>query len=143
MGKALSLDLRRRTVDAYKRGEGTQVEVAARFGIGEATLRRWLRRDEAGRLAFDESYRHGPERIIEVANMTVLEELLAASPDATNGELAALMAARTGLSASASTISRAIAILGWTRKKSASSPAKPTPRVSAIFVTVGSRGSRK
>ena len=37
----------------------------------------------------------------------------------------------------------AIAILGWSRKKSASSPEKPMPRVSAIFVSTGSRGSRK
>lgn len=143
MGKALSLDLRRRSVDAYNRGEGTQVAIAMRFGVGEATLRRWLRRDEEGRLAFDDSYHHGPERTIEVASMAVLEELLRETPDATNSELAALMATRTGLTVSASTISRAIAILGWSRKKSASSPAKPMPRVSAIFVSTGSRGSRR
>lgn len=143
MGKALSLDLRHRAVDAYKRGEGTQVAVAARFGIGEATLRRWLRRNEAGQLAFDDSYHHGPERTIEVANMAVLEELLGATPDATNAELATGMADRTGLTVSASTISRAIAILGWTRKKSALSLAKPIPRVSAIFVNTGGRGSRR
>lgn len=142
MGKALSLDLRVRAVAAYKRGEGTQVDVAARFGIGEATLRRWLRRDEAGGLEFDDSYHHGPTRKIEVANMAVLEELVAAHADATNLELAELMEARTGLAVSASTISRAIALLGWTRKKSASSPAKPMPRVSAIFVRAGLPGSR-
>lgn len=142
MGKALSLDLRERAVAAYKRGDGTQVEVAARFGIGEASLRRWLRREEAGGLAFDGSYHHGPTRMIEVANMQVLEELVAANADATNLELAELMEARTGLSVSASTISRAMAILGWTRKKSASSPAKPMPRVSAIFVRAGLPGSR-
>ena len=143
MGKALSLDLRRRVVEAYQRGDGTQVEVAARFGIGEATLRRWLRRDEAGALAFDDSYHHGPTRKIEVANMAVLEELVEFHADATNAELAELMQARTGLEVSASTISRAMGLLGWTRKKSASSPAKLTPRISAIFVQAGPPGSRR
>jgi arginine repressor len=78
--------------------------------------------------------------MIEVANMAVLEDLLRLNSDATNTELAELMEARTGLAMSASTISRAIGLLGWTRKKSASSPAKPTPRVSAIFVRSGPRG---
>jgi transposase len=117
MGRALSLDLRQRAVQAYKRGEGTQFEVASRFEVGVATLLRWLRRDEAGSLAFDDSYHHGPTRMIEVANMAALEDLLRLNSDATNTELAELMETRTGLAISASTISRAIGFLGWTRKK--------------------------
>jgi len=77
-----------------------------------------------------------------MANLAVLEELLAANKDATNEELAELMAERTGITVSPSTISRSIALLGWTRKKSHSLPAKPTARVSAIFVRSGPRGRR-
>jgi transposase len=143
MGSPLSVDLRKRVVAAYKRGEGTQVEIAERFGVGEASVRRWVRRDrETGDVMPKTDFKHGPAPKIEMANMAVLEELLAANKDATNAELAELMEERTGISVSASTISRSIAILGWTRKKSASSPQKPIPRVSAIFVQSGPRGRR-
>lgn len=117
MRKALSLDLRERVVRAYRGGDRTQQEVADQFGIGTATLRRWLRREEAGKLAHDPNYSHGPRPMIEVANLAVLEELLAEQSDATNVELSARMAERTGLAVSPATISRAIAVLGWTRKK--------------------------
>lgn len=143
MGKALSMDLRERAVAAYRAGEGTQVEVAKRFGIGEASLRRWLRRDrETGSIAPITEYRHGPAPSFEGADMAILEELLASTPDVTNAELAEAMHARTGLLVSASTISRAIAVLGWTRKKSSSPLARPIPRVSAIFVRSGPPGRR-
>ncbi len=142
MSKPLSLDLRQRVVRAYLAGGRTQQEIADQFGVGTATLRRWLRRDERGKLAHDPDYPHGPKPIIEVANLAVLESLLAERSDATNVELAALMAERTGLAVSPSTISRAIAVLGWTRKKSASSPASATPRVSAIFMRSGGSGRR-
>lgn len=143
MGKPLSLDLRERVVAAYRQNTGTQQEVADRFGVGTATLRRWLRREEAGKLAYNPDYPHGPKPVIEVANMAVLERLLTARPDSTNAELADAMAEETGFAVSPSTISRAIAVLGWSRKKSASSPAKPTPRVSAIFVRSGPPGRRR
>lgn len=143
MGKALSVDLRERVLSAYHRGEGTQLEIATRFGVGEASVRRWLRRErETGNVEPRTDYRHGPAPKFEMASMAVLEELLTQNRDATNEELATLMAERTGIYVSASTISRAIAILGWTRKKSASSPPKPTPRVSAIFVQNGPSGRR-
>lgn len=144
MGRALSVDLRERVVAAYKRGEGTQVEIAQRFGIGEASVRRWVRRDrETGNVAPKTDFRHGPAPKIEMANLAVLEELLGSNKDATNAELAELMEERTGIAVSDSTISRSIAILGWTRKKSASSLPKPTARVSAIFVRSGPPGRRR
>ena len=141
MGNALSMDLRQRVLDAYQRGEGTQLEIATRFEVGEASLRRWLRRErETGSPAPITEYRHGPAPKIDVVNIQALEEILTTNRDATNEELAELLGERTGLVVSASSISRAVAVLGWTRKKSASSPAKPTPRVSAIFVKSGLPG---
>lgn len=143
MGKPLSADIRERVLAAYERGEGTQAALAKRFGIGEASVRRWVRlKRETGSLEPRVAERYGPPPKIEMASMPVLEELLAEHPDATNQEFADMMAERTGIGVSASTISRAIAVLGWTRKKSASSPAKPMPRVSAIFVNVGLPGRR-
>jgi putative transposase len=143
MGKALAVDLRARAVAAYRRGEGTQAEVARLFDVGEASLRRWLRRDrETGSVAPIVDYRHGPARKIDTVRMDHLESLLGEHADATNEELAELLAERTGLTVSASSISRAVALLGWTRKNSASSPRRPTPRVSAIFVKTGPGGDQ-
>ena len=144
MGKALSTDLRQRVVDAYERGEGTQAEIAARFGVGEASVRRWLAlKRETGRLAPRVAERYGLAPLIEVANLRVLESLIAEHPDGTNDELATLLAEATGVLVSASTISRSIGILGWTRKKSALSQQKPTLNVSAIFVQSGPSGRRR
>lgn len=39
---AISLDLRRRAVEAYQRGDGSIPAVAERFGVGHASLSRWL-----------------------------------------------------------------------------------------------------
>lgn len=117
------------------------MEVAELFGIGEATLRRWLRRArETGSVAPITDYSHGPSPKIEHANLLVLEELMRETPDATNAELAERMEARTGISVSAATIRRAVNILGWTRKSS-SSPEKPKPRILGIFVRAGEPGN--
>ena len=48
MAEAHPIELRRRVVDAYERGDGSYATVAARFGVGEASLKRWtwqLRRE--------------------------------------------------------------------------------------------------
>ena len=70
MGKALSMDLRQRAVDAYARGEGTQLQIARRFGIGTATLGRWLSRVRAtGRPSAITDYKHGPMPRIDVVSL--------------------------------------------------------------------------
>ncbi len=61
MGKALSVQLRERAVAAYRVGGRTQAEVALLFQIGEASLRRWLRRErETGDMAPIVDFRRGP-----------------------------------------------------------------------------------
>jgi transposase len=42
MAEAYSVELRERVVRAYESGEGSLVEVGARFTIGEATVKRWI-----------------------------------------------------------------------------------------------------
>lgn len=140
----MSVDLRERAIAAYRRGDGSQVEVARRFGVGVASLRRWLKRErETGKPDPILDYRRGPSRKIDVVQLAELRAILEEHSDATNEELAELLAERTDLQVSASSISRAIALLGWTRKKSALSPVNPNPRVSAIFVRSGSGGEKR
>lgn len=40
----LSMDLRVRVLEAYTRGEGSHAELAARFAVSQATVKRWVRR---------------------------------------------------------------------------------------------------
>ena len=42
MAEAYSVELRERVVRAYESGEGTHVEIGARFDLGEATVKRWV-----------------------------------------------------------------------------------------------------
>jgi transposase len=136
------MDLRERVIEAYETGEHTQVEVAELFGVGEASVRRWVRRKrERGTVAPTVDYTRGPAPKIDIVRLEILERILGENRDATNEELADIFCEQTGVSVSPSSISRAIALLGWTRKKSPSLPPKPTPRVSAVFVKRGPTGS--
>ena len=45
MGKPLSMDLRRRVIDAVDNGEGTLEEIAARFCVGRTSICNILRRE--------------------------------------------------------------------------------------------------
>jgi transposase len=84
----LSLDLRTRAIEAYERGEGTQVEIAARFGVGEASIRRWWRlKRENGSLEPNTDFRHGPAPLLDEHGLMVLRELLEERPDSTLEEL--------------------------------------------------------
>ena len=138
----MAMDLRERVVEAYEAGEHTQAEIAELFGVGEASVRRWVRlKRERGSIAPTVDYTHGPAPKIDIIRLEVLERILGQHRDATNEELADIFCEETGVLVSASSISRAIALLGWTRKKSPSSPPKPAPRVSAVFVKHGLTGS--
>lgn len=65
------------------------MRIAELFGIGEARLRRWLRRArETGSVASVADYPQAPSPKMEHANLLVLEELMRETPDATNAELA-------------------------------------------------------
>jgi transposase len=118
------LDLRERAVRAV--AAGTPVAVVARtFGVGTATVGRYLRRARAGALA-PRSSPGRPARIGPAA-WPALRAQLAAAPDATLAEHAERWAREQGAPVSAATMHRAIARLGWTRKKSRSAPASRTP----------------
>lgn len=43
MAEAYPTELRARVVDAYESGDGSYPSIAARFAVGEATVRRWVR----------------------------------------------------------------------------------------------------
>jgi transposase len=109
-----SLDLRERIVRAVDAGM-SQGAVAATFGVGRATVQRYVARRRRGALA----PRPSPGRAARIgpAQAAALRGQVEAAPDATLAEHCERWAAAHGVRVSVATMQRAIARLGWTRKK--------------------------
>jgi transposase len=87
MARAYSIDLRKRVIEAYEAGEGSQGEIAKRFKIGLTTFRTyWIRYRDLGEIAGKE-YRHGRLPKIEAKGEEIIRNLLANKPDLTLLEL--------------------------------------------------------
>jgi transposase len=113
--KAYSRDLRERILTAVDAGEPHH-RIAARFRVSRATVTRLVRlRRRTGDIA--PRPRPGqPARLGAALDAGLLPQLQA-RPDATLAEHCATWQQATGQAASSSTMHRAIARLGWTRKK--------------------------
>ena len=114
---AYSLDLREAALAAVDRGV-PRAEVTAAFGIAPATLKRWLRRRRQTGAARPRPIPGRPARLGGALDAGV-EAQLRAAPDATIAEHCAAWERATGEAVSPSTMRRAIARRGWTRKKRA------------------------
>jgi transposase len=135
--KAYSTDLRERILRAVDDGL-SKSEAARRFGVSRATVKRYFRHlRQTGSLAPKE--RRGPAPAIGPAQHGALRAQLAAAPDATLAQHCATWEREQGTRVSVATMHRAIARLGWTRKKRPWPPASGT-RPSA---PPGGRGSRR
>jgi transposase len=101
---------------AIDRG-GRRDEVAERFSVSAPTITRWVRRRrETGGLAATPV--PGPPAVKLGALMDALPGRLVESADATLAEQCAWWRERSGVEVSTATMSRALARLGRTRKKS-------------------------
>ena len=121
--KAYSLDLRERIVQAVEGGMA-QTVAARTFGVGVATVKRYLHRHAADDLAPRTS--SGRRRVIAADAEAALRTQLAAAPDATLAEQVDQWAREQGVTVSVTTMHRSIGRLGWTRKKRPSTPASAT-----------------
>jgi transposase len=122
MPRPYSADLRERALAACERREGSRAEVARRFVVGVSTLHDWLRqvREEGRRAA--KPAKGGRPLLGGGEARAALERVLAERGDATLAELADALAARAGRRWSSSALCRALARLGWPRKKRRSGP---------------------
>jgi transposase len=119
--KQYSVDLRERLLRAIDAGL-SQAEAARLFGVGTATIARWRRwQRERGSVA--PRPRPGRPRRIGRARERALLAQVRAFPDATLREHCAQWEAEQGVRLSETTMSRALARLGWPLKKSRSKPA--------------------
>ena len=128
------MDLRERIVARYQRGDVTYAQLAETFGIGEATVSRLLRRNrERGVLERDAPGGGFPPRIAP-DQLACLVKLVAEKPDRTVPELCEVWMARHGGFLSESSMKRALARAGVTRKKRPSDPASKTVPTSKTSV---------
>lgn len=114
-------------MEAHERGEGSYVTIAARFSVGEATVKRWVwqfRRD--GSLT---PRKKGGGNRSDIA-ISDLERILREMPDANAGEItAAYNRGRRGKARRhASSIKRALYRNGYVVKKNDSDPSSSSGR---------------
>lgn len=113
--KPYSEDLRERVVRAVLIGTARD-DVAARFAVTMPTIERWLRlKRETGGVAPKPV--PGPVAVKRDALVAVLPERMRTHADATLTDLCAWWGEVSGVDVSTATMSRALAWLGWTRKK--------------------------
>lgn len=136
MAKGYSLDLRERIFGAWQRGEGSQAQVALRFGVSERCVRDLVRRQrESGGVAA-KPHGGGKPPLATPEKLAVLEAQVAAHNDLSIAEHRERLVA-AGYQQSAATVGRWLLGLRLTRKKR---PAKTTkPKASASKVC-GRRG---
>jgi transposase len=116
--KPYSVDLRQRIVAAVSSGM-SRSEIVRTFQVSAATVRRYLKQQrETGDLA-PRAHTGGRQAQIGPEQYPALQELIAASPDATLAQTCSEWQQRTGVLLSQATMSRALAQIGWTRKKRA------------------------
>jgi transposase len=121
--RAYSLDLRERIVAAVAQGM-SQAAAARTFRVSAMTVRRYLKRQAAGRLA--PTPIPGRRRRIRPGAEAALRAQLAAQPDATLAQHCRAWAARRGQRVSVAPMQRAQRRLGWSRQKRRWPPASAT-----------------
>jgi putative transposase len=123
-----SNDLRRKLVEAWQAGHGTQAELAEVFGVSlgwvEKVLRRWRETGDTAAPVF----RHGPVSGLDPERVV---QLVAQHPAATLAELG------RPLKVSPPTLCRWLQLLGLRRKKNHSTQVNVTRRVSSSCGRVG------
>ncbi len=113
--KTWSIDLRRRVVAAYESGlTGTYAATAKMFGVGEATVNRWLRRKrETGDVLPKPRKGNNPRKV----ELDWLRAHATAHPDARLKDRVEDWEAHSGVRVHIDTISSSLRAIGWTYKK--------------------------
>ncbi len=117
--KAYSLDLRQRVVRAYERGEGSISEVASRFGVSTAFVKKMLRQWRATGDLAPRGHGGGKPKSLTERQQQLLRRKVREQNDISLAELQSLLAETESVSVHVSTISRALAGLGLPLKKRA------------------------
>ena len=128
MAKPLSLDLRKRVVEAYETAYHSMAHVAAQFGVGVATVNRWVHRYRKTGLLDPLAHAGGPAPLVDEQGLSLLSVLLEEQPDAIRSEVAEQYQQERGITLSVATVGRELRRLGLTRKKKHSTPPNATAK---------------
>jgi transposase len=122
--KAYSEDLRKKIVDAIERGM-PKAQAASTFGVGISTVKRYATKVRRGE-SLEPGKAPGKRPKIDERVGKLLQEDLKERPFATLRERCEYVRAVSGVSVSRSTMCRAIARVGSTRKKGGQAPLSVT-----------------
>lgn len=143
MPKALSDDLRCRILEAYQRKEGSQRELALRFGVSFEYVRKIRRQfGKTEKMERAAQSRHGPLSRITDSVKQQLRGWLREQPDRTLAELGELLRSG-GVVASRSRISQVLQQMGLALKKSPSTPRSAIPKPTGSDAKTSSPRSRR
>jgi putative transposase len=117
MPAPLSLDLRRRILDAVLSGSTTKAAVAERFAVHVATVERLLQRYRATGSVAPTVTTPGPARSLSEADDRSVAEIVEAECDLTLAEIAERFEGATGRSVHTKALERSLTRSGVTRKK--------------------------
>jgi transposase len=138
---AYSMDLRERVAAACDDGTDTRLEIAERFAVSVAWVRRLLqRRRDPGSLA-PKPHGGGPAPAFGAAAAARLRQAVAATPAATPAATLEELARACAVACSTSAVGRALRRLGLTRKKRRSGRRSKLGRTSRRRGRVGRRSS--
>ena len=123
-----SIDLRRRAVAAYESGQTESYEETAEvFGVGRASISRWLRRHrETGDVEYKERGGNNPRRV----DLNWLQAHCRANPDARIDDRVKALQEHSGEVVSRGAMWGALHAIGWSFKKKRPSPGRKTSRSS-------------
>jgi transposase len=117
--KAYSVDLRQRVVQAYEQGQGSIPEIATRFGVGTAFIKKMLRQWRATGDLAPLAHGGGKPPSLTPPQRQFLKRRVRQQNDISLAELQSLLDQTEQVQVHVSTISRALSGLGLPLKKRA------------------------
>lgn len=117
--KAYSLDLRQRVVHAYEQGEGSISEIAGRFGVSTAFVKKMLKRWRATGDLTPLAHGGGKPKSLSQRHHQLLKSKVREQSDISLAELQRLLDKKEAVQVHVSTISRALSRLDLPLKKRA------------------------
>ena len=112
----LSLDLRRRIIQAWQEEKPSVEELAERFAVGTATVKRLTRRFRETGSVDPRPHGGGQKHKIPAEKLPRVQRLIEGNPDWAVQELTEAYNRQEKTNVSRSTMSRAVHRLGFTRK---------------------------
>jgi transposase len=134
----ISLDLRKRILKAYDRGDATREQVASRFDVSLGMVKKLIQqRRHTGSIA-PRHHRSGRKPVILGSHRREMRLLLAGQPDLTLEEIRS----RLGLACTIQAIHYVLADMGLTYKKRRSGPRNNPARTSPGHAGSGASSKR-